>query len=233
MNCIAFIFARGGSKGLPGKNIKPLCGKPLLQYAIDVARQAPEITQIFVSTDCDDIARCARTSGAQVIKRPAELASDTAPEWAAWQHAIRYVQQHFGQFTTFVSLPATSPLRIADDVSHAIAKLHQSNADLCLAVTTANRNPYFNMVTRSATDQVQLVNTLANGVHRRQDAPAIFDITTVVYAAQPDFILQNNRLFDGVITSIEVPKQRAVDIDDIYDFMLAEAILRVEQDAEQ
>ena len=93
MSCIAFIFARGGSKGLPGKNIKPLCGKPLLHYAIDVAKQVPEISKVFVSTDCDDIANCARDAGAEVINRPAELASDTAPEWAAWQHAIRYVQQ--------------------------------------------------------------------------------------------------------------------------------------------
>ena len=232
MNCMAFIFARGGSKGLPGKNIKPLCGKPLLHYAIDVAKQVPGIQQIFVSTDSDDIAHCALAGGASVIARPAELASDTAPEWAAWQHAIRYVQQHYGNFNTFVSLPATSPLRIADDVQAAIKQLHQSNADLCLAVTPANRNPYFNMVTRSANDQVQLVSSLPDGIHRRQDAPAVFDITTVVYAARPEFILQQSQLFDGVITSIEVPKQRAVDIDDIYDFMLAEAILKVEQNAE-
>ena len=231
MSCIAFIFARGGSKGLPGKNIKPLFGKPLLHYAIDVAKQVPELSQVFVSTDCNDIANCARDGGAEVINRPAELATDTAPEWAAWQHAIRYVQQHVGSFDTFVSLPATSPLRIAADVSSAIVQLQQSNADLCLAVTAANRNPYFNMVVRDDSGKVGLVSTLPNGIHRRQDAPAVFDITTVVYAARPEFILQQQRLFDGIITSIEVPKQRAVDIDDIYDFMLAEAILKVEHNA--
>lgn len=232
MTCIAFIFARGGSKGLPGKNIKPLCGKPLLHYAIEIAKQVPVIEQIFVSTDNDDIARCALEGGASVITRRAELASDNAPEWAAWQHAIRYVQQQHSSFDTFVSLPATSPLRSAEDVTAAIQQLHQTNADLCLAVTPANRNPYFNMVTRANDGAVQLVSSLPHGVHRRQDAPAVFDITTVVYAAKPDFILQHTKLFDGVITSIEVPKQRAVDIDDIYDFMLAEAILKVEQDAE-
>lgn len=232
MTCIAFIFARGGSKGLPGKNIKPLCGKPLLHYAIEIAKQVPAIEQIFVSTDNDDIARCAIEIGASVIKRPAELASDNAPEWAAWQHAIRYVQQQHSSFETFVSLPATSPLRNAEDVTAAIKQLHQTNADLCLAVTPANRNPYFNMVKRSNDGAVHLVSSLPSDVHRRQDAPEVFDITTVVYAAKPDFILQHTSLFDGVITSIVVPKQRAVDIDDIYDFMLAEAILKVEQDAE-
>ena len=233
MTCVAFIFARGGSKGLPGKNIKPLCGKPLLHYAIDVAKQVRKVQHIFVSTDNDEIASCAVTGGAKVIIRPAELASDTAPEWAAWQHGIRYVQQQYGHFDTFVSLPATSPLRSAEDVDAAIRQLHQTKADLCLAVTPANRNPYFNMVTRDANGEVKLVSNLPDGVHRRQDAPAVFDITTVVYAAKPAFILQHSRLFDGVITSIEVPKQRAVDIDDIYDFMLAEAILKVEQDANE
>lgn len=231
MTCIAFIFARGGSKGLPGKNIKPLMGIPLLHYAINVAKQMPKIKKIYVSTDCDKIARCAIAGGAHVIKRPAELASDTAPEWAAWQHAIRYVQQHDGAFDIFISLPATSPLRIVEDVQNAIYQLEETNADLCLAVTPANRNPYFNMVTRSTCGQVQLVSCLPGGFDRRQDAPAVFDITTVVYVAKPDFILQKTRLFDGVITSVEVPKQRAVDIDDIYDFMLAEAIIKVEQDA--
>lgn len=232
MTCVAFIFARGGSKGLPGKNIKPLLGKPLLHYSIEVAKQVSEITRIFVSTDCDDIANSAIAAGATVIARPAELASDTAPEWAAWQHAIDYVRQQHGTFNTFVSLPATSPLRSAEDVSNAIKQLQQGDADLCLAVTPANRNPYFNMVTRGADGEVQLVSQLPNGVHRRQDAPAVYDITTVVYAARPDFIMQHNALFAGRITSIEVPKQRAVDIDDIYDFMLAEAILKVDQHVE-
>ena len=231
MSCVAFIFARGGSKGLPGKNIKPLLGKPLLHYSIEVAQQVADISRIFVSTDCDDIAKSAIAARATVINRPAELASDTAAEWAAWQHAIEHVRQHHGDFDTFVSLPATSPLRNKTDVRNAIAQLHQSSADLCLAVTPANRNPYFNMVTRGNDGQVKLVSSLPQGVHRRQDAPAVYDITTVVYAARPDFIMQNTALFSGNITSIEVPKQRAVDIDDIYDFMLAEAILKVEQHA--
>lgn len=231
MNSIAFIFARGGSKGLPGKNIKPLLGKPLIQYAIEVAQQTPEINTVYVSTDDNDIAQCAKMAGAEIIIRPPELATDQAPEWAAWQHAIGYVKKKKGNFDIFVSLPVTSPLRISEDVSRAIAQLKQSKADLCLAVTPANRNPYFNIVTRNKNNKVSLVNPLSTGVHRRQDAPVVFDITTVVYAAKVKFILQQQNLFSGDITSIEVPKERAVDIDDIYDFMLAENILKVLQNA--
>lgn len=225
MSVIAFVFARGGSKGLPGKNIKPLCGKPLLHYSIEVAKQITEISAVYVSTDCDDIAAAAKAGGALVIRRPAELATDTAAEWLAWQHAIRYVQQQGVQFDTFVSLPATSPLRAAKDVTTALIQLYSSKADICIGVTPAARNPYFNMVKPKGTDEVCLFINDQPAIKRRQDAPAAFDITTVVYAARVNYILENNALFAGKVTSVEVPKQRAVDIDDIYDFLFAESLL--------
>lgn len=226
MSVIAFVFARGGSKGLPGKNIKPLCGKPLLHYSIEVVQQIPEISKVYVSTDCDEIAAAAKAAGALVIRRPAELASDTAAEWLAWQHAIRYVQQQGVQFDTFVSLPATSPLRAAKDVTAALTRLHSSKADICIGVTPAARNPYFNMVKPKGSDEVCLFINDQPTIKRRQDAPVAFDITTVVYAARVNYILENNALFAGKVTSVEVPKQRAVDIDDIYDFLFAESLLK-------
>jgi N-acylneuraminate cytidylyltransferase len=225
LKVVAFIFARGGSKGLPQKNIKPLHGKPLIQYSIEVALATTGIERVFVSTDDSDIAAVARRSGAEVIDRPAELATDTSPEWLSWCHAIEYVRTTCTNFDIFVSLPATSPLRNESDVSSAILKLVEQKADICIAVTPANRSPYFNMVKQKCDGTVELVNIPESGVYRRQDAPEVFDITTVVYAAKADFILNNNALFDGKVTSILIPKERAVDIDDIYDFMLAEAIV--------
>lgn len=226
MSVIAFVFARGGSKGLPGKNIKPLCGKPLLHYSIEVAQQIPEISKAYVSTDCDEIAAAAKVAGAQIIRRPAELATDTAAEWLAWQHAITYVQQQGVQFDTFVSLPATSPLRATKDVTAALQQLQLSKADICIGVTPAARNPYFNMVKPKGSDEVCLFINDQPTIKRRQDAPVAFDITTVVYAARVNYILENNALFAGKVTSVEVPKQRAVDIDDIYDFLFAESLLK-------
>ena len=126
----------------------------------------------------------------------------------------------------FVSLPATSPLRSETDVSAAIKQLLDSDADICISVTPANRSPYFNMVKKNADGSVELVNSTPNSIFRRQDAPEVFDITTVVYTAKPCFVLKKNRLFDGKVTSVLIPKVRAVDIDDIYDFMLAEAIIK-------
>lgn len=226
MKNYAFIFARGGSKGLPGKNIKPLAGKPLLQYSIDTAVASPSIDKVFVSTDDTDIVKVAIESGAILIERPDELASDTSPEWLSWRHAIEWVQQNYGQFDGFISLPATSPLRGVVDVEAAIEQRVKVDADICISVTPASRSPYFNMVKHNQEGLVELVNKPESDVTRRQDAPEVFDITTVVYATTPQFVLNHYGLFSGKVTSVEVPKARAVDIDDIYDFRLAEAILQ-------
>lgn len=228
MKNFAFIFARGGSKGLRGKNIKLLAGKPLLQYSIDTALNSPSIDKVFVSTDDADIAQVAVNSGALLIKRPPELATDTSPEWLSWRHAVEWAEQHYGKFDGFVSLPATSPLRDIIDVEAALEQLIKAGADICISVTPANRSPYFNMIKKIDNDLIELVNKPTSDVNRRQDAPEVFDITTVVYATTPEFILKSYGLFSGTVTSIEVPKARAVDIDDIYDFKLAQAILQGE-----
>lgn len=225
MKNFAFIFARGGSKGLPGKNIRPLAGKPLLKYSIDTALASPSISHVFVSTDDPSIAEVAKASGATVIDRPAELATDTSPEWLAWRHAVDWAIVHHGHFDGFVSLPATSPLRSVADVEGALKKLRECDADICISVTPANRSPYFNMVKATTDGLVELVNKPEAAVDRRQDAPEVFDITTVVYATKPEFVLEHYGIFSGKVTSILVPKERAVDIDDIYDFKLAEAII--------
>lgn len=229
MKNFAFVFARGGSKGLSGKNIKPLAGKPLIQYSIETAKDCPSIDEVFVSTDDTAIADVARKAGAIIIERPAELASDTSPEWLSWRHAIEWVELHYGKFQYFVSLPATSPLRDVSDVEGAIAKLKSSLADICISITPASRSPYFNMVKVLDDETCQLVIKPEGAVTRRQDAPEVFDITTVVYVAETNFILNNYGLFSGKVTSITVPKARAVDIDDIYDFKLAEAILEARE----
>lgn len=225
MKNFAFVFARGGSKGLPGKNIKPLAGKPLLQYSVETALASPSIDKVFVSTDDADIADIAKRSGAILIDRPAELATDTSVEWLSWRHAIDWAIKYYGEFDGFVSLPATSPLRSVEDVEAAISQRWKVGADICISVSPASRSPYFNMVKGSQDGFVSLVNEPSSEVSRRQDAPEVFDITTVVYATTPEFVQKNLGLFSGKVTSIEVPKDRAVDIDDIYDFLLAEAIL--------
>ena len=225
MKSYAFIFARGNSKGLPGKNTKSLLGKPLIQYSIEVALQTSGIDKVFVSTEDDNIAKVSRLAGAIVIDRPVELAQDDSPEWQAWKHAIIWVKQRYGEFGEFVSLPATSPLRSVKDVESAMLKRSSIDADICIAITPASHNPYFNIVKLSSNNLIELVNKPISSISRRQDAPEVFDITTVVYVADVEFIMKNSNLFDGNVTSIDVPKHRAVDIDDIYDFNFVKSIL--------
>ena len=223
MAVVAFIFARGGSKGLPGKNIKPLAGKPLLAYSIETAKQVNEIDHVFVSTDDSDIANVAKQFGADVIERPEHLASDTSPEWLSWRHALDEMDRLEIEVDTFVSLPATSPLRSVGDVQACLAALEQ-NTDMVVTCTPASRSPYFNMVTRQDDGTTSLV--IDQGlVNRRQDAPVCYDLTTVAYVSRPEYIRSQMGVLAGKTKSVVVPKERAVDIDDIYDFMLAETIV--------
>lgn len=226
--CIAFIFARGGSKGLPGKNIKPLAGKPLIAWSIDAARACPGIETVIVSTDDPGIAVVARAHGAEVpFMRPEELAQDDSPEWLAWRHAIRWFQAERGAFDIFLSLPATSPFRAVADIEACLATLRDDPAtDIVITVRNAERSPYFNMVRHDERGYARLVIEPSGAVSRRQDAPRVDDITTVAYAARPAFILAADRLFDGRVRSVCVPAERALDIDTPYDFMLAECIAR-------
>ncbi|MBS9761729.1 MULTISPECIES: cytidylyltransferase domain-containing protein [Pseudomonas] len=219
----AFVFARGNSKGLPGKNIKLLGGKPLLARSIEVAKALPQISKVFVSTDCEAIASVARQYGAEVIERPDELATDHASEWHAWQHAIRYLESRGEHFDLFVSLPATSPLRSKEDVLRCLEAV-KAEVDVVVTVTEAARSPYFNMVVRDDEGLSSLV-CADRTFHRRQDAPKVYDMTTVAYVVRPEFVLQQEKLFAGTVSSVIVPRERAVDIDDIYDFKLAEIFL--------
>lgn len=222
MTIYAFIFARGGSKGLPGKNIKMLGGVPLIAHSIQLAKTMNSVQKVFVSTDCDQIAKVAADFSAEVIKRPDDLASDTAPEWLAWQHAIQEVRARGEVFDIFISLPATSPLRSRGDVESCIAELDDLT-DMVVTVTPAARSPYFNMLVRDEQGYSEVMLRSEN-VRRRQDAPVAYDMTTVAYVSRPDFILNNTGVFSGKVKSVVVPKERAIDIDDSFDFMVAEAL---------
>ncbi|MDO8877151.1 MAG: acylneuraminate cytidylyltransferase family protein [Pseudolabrys sp.] len=219
---VAFIFARGGSKGLPRKNLRLLAGKPLIVHAIEIGRALARVSKVIVSTDDAEIAAVAERAGALVpFMRPAELASDAAPEWLAWQHAIRQTRALGDAVDVFVSLPPTSPLRTPADVDCAIDLKLRSDADIVITVREAERNPYFNMVRAGADGALSLA--IEGQYHRRQDAPPIYDITTVAYVANADFILSAKRIFDGKVRAVEVPRERAIDIDTEYDMRIAEA----------
>lgn len=227
MDAVAFIFARGGSKGLPGKNVRPLAGKPLIGWAIEHARAVPRIRRIIVSTDSPEIAEVARGFGAETpFLRPAELARDDSPEWLAWRHALSFVQTEEGKLPqAMVSVPVTAPLRLPIDIENCLDVYARGGADMVITVTDAHRNPYFNMVRSLPDGTVGLVIPPENGVMRRQDAPAVFDMTTVAYVADPAFVMTRNGTFPGRVKAVHVPVERSIDIDTLLDFEMAEFLM--------
>jgi len=219
----AFVFARGGSKGLPKKNVLKIKGIPLLGHSINMAKSIPEVHAVYVSTDCHEIASIAREFGAIVIMRPSELATDLSPEWLSWQHAINVVNSQHVPFDCFLSLPTTSPLRSRKDVQNCLGAM-QSDVDMVIAVTPAQRNPWFNMVMFEADQQVSLVAGSGN-FGRRQDSPRCYDVTTVAYVAKPDFVLSAKNLWQGRVIGVVVPQERSIDIDSELDFAFARFLM--------
>jgi CMP-N-acetylneuraminic acid synthetase len=219
----AFIFARGGSKGLPRKNVLPIGGIPMLAHGIKIARSLREVDQVYVSTDCEEIASIARQYGAEVIDRPSELASDRASEWLAWQHAVDAVVQSIGSFDRFLSLPATAPLRKLEDVQACLNAL-QVGVDMVITMTPAHRSPWFNMVTTDADGRIRLVSG-DGAVKRRQDSQACFDMATVAYVSRPEFILKASSMWDGSVVGVEIPRERSIDIDNALDFAIARFLM--------
>jgi CMP-N-acetylneuraminic acid synthetase len=227
MKTPAFIFARGGSKGLPGKNIRPLGDKPLIAWSIQQALAVDRIDRVIVSTDSLEIASAARNFGAEVpFLRPAALATDESPEWLAWRHGLQYLKATNGAMPDLmVSVPATAPLRLSEDIENCLDEYEKGGADVVITITDAHRNPFFNMVKPNFDGTFDLVNTIESTITRRQDAPKVYDVTTVCYVANPRFIMENNSIFEGNVRAVYVPIERAIDIDTLLDFQIAETIL--------
>ena len=227
MRIVAFIFARGGSKGLPGKNIRSLQGKPLIAWSIEHALEVDRIDRVIVSTDSLEIASISRQYGADVpFIRPANLAMDNSPEWLSWRHGLEYLKENTGSIPELmVSLPATAPLRLAVDINSCIDEYEKGLADVVITVTDSHRNPYFNMVKENSDGTYGLVNAPPLTVKRRQDAPIVYDMATVCYVVNSEFIMSHDSIFEGRIGAVHVPTERAIDIDTLLDFQIAEALL--------
>jgi N,N'-diacetyl-8-epilegionaminate cytidylyltransferase len=234
LNIVAFIFARGGSKGVLHKNIRPVGGVPMIGRAIKVAQMIPRIKRIIISTDDDRIADVARAFGAEVpFTRPVELASDRAAELDAWRHAVSWVRNADGPdaIDVFVSLPATAPLRTTDDVERCIdALLEPPEADIVISVTQARRSPYFNMVRLDENGFARLAAETKGAPIRRQDAPKLYDMTTVAYVARPDFVMNCRGLFEGRVKAVTVDAHSAIDIDTEFDLAVADLVATKESE---
>lgn len=199
-------------------------GKPLIAWAIEQAHAVQGIRRVIVSTDSKEIGAVAAQYGAEVpFIRPSHLAKDNSPEWLSWRHALDFILNDEGSLPdAFVSVPVTAPLRKPVDIERCLERFSAGDADVVITVTDAHRNPYFNMVTVQSNGSVGLVIPHADGICRRQDAPAVFDMTTVAYVANPVFVMTHESVFSGNVKSVYVPTERSIDIDTLLDFEMAE-----------
>lgn len=230
MKAVGFIFARGGSKGLPKKNLQKIGGVSLVGRAVCHALGSGFLEKVVISSDDDEIIEEAVRHGAVCLfKRPDELASDSANEWDAWRHAVEYVMSNGDDFDLFVSVPVTSPLRISEDIDNAVKVYMSQSADVVITGSDAERNPYFNMVQEKAGGKVSLVCE-NSGIIRRQDAPPVYDMTTVAYVMSPDYIMNHDSIWSGNTFISKVPKDRCADIDNLIDLECARAVYALKPD---
>jgi N-acylneuraminate cytidylyltransferase len=218
---IATICARGGSKGLPGKNLRPFLGRPLIVHTIEQALACAEIDRVYVSTDCAAIAGIARSAGAEVpFLRPTELAQDSSAKLPVLAHLLTMIDCAEFSVSRVVDLQPTSPLRTAADIGQALAL--DPHAELVVSVAEAADNPYFNLVETGDGGYLHL--SKGKGSTRRQDAPNVYALNGSIYVWQPAALIRAavQGLWSAKAIPYVMPSWQSVDIDVLEDFEYAE-----------
>lgn len=227
MEILAIIPARGGSKRIKDKNIYPLAGKPLITYSLEQAQKASLVTRIVVSTDDANIKRVAQTAGVEVIDRPAEYATDTAPTLGVLQHTLNYLRETEKYLPDFVVLlQPTCPLRTAEDINAAIQlMIAHPTADTVVSVREAQETPYWMFFIKDSVLE-KLLDTSAT---RSQDLPKAYLLNGAVYVFTPQHILSGKKTV-GVLGMKNIPYimplARSHDIDTMDDMKKVEEFLR-------
>lgn len=224
---LGHIGARKGSKGVPGKNFRPICGKPLIDWSLDQLIAHPRVGAVVVSTDDEAIYDHAVAKGALAIGlRPAHLATDTAGKWGVWQHALGAAEPLLpAPVTAFLDLDCTSPLRWPEDISGALTLYDSEHPDLVMSCCEARKNPYFNLVEPDATGALHVSKPLPGGVVARQQAPVVYEHAASTYVVSPDYLRRSGGLWEGRVIPFLMPPERCVDIDSPFDFRLVEFLL--------
>jgi CMP-N-acetylneuraminic acid synthetase len=224
MTTIATVCARGGSRGVPGKNIRPLAGKPLIVHTIEQARACRSIDAVYVSTDDAVIAEVAKAAGAVVpFLRPAELATAEAPKVPVIRHLVEAVEKSGVRIARIIDLDPTSPLRDIADIE-ACLKLLTPATDVVITAYEAEKNPYFNMVELDDSGHAHLVKAPPSAVESRQAAPKVYAMNASIYVWHRHTLSKG--LWEGRAALHVMPRERSVDIDTPLDFKLVELLMR-------
>lgn len=224
-NVVAIIPARGGSRGIPRKNVRLLCGKPLIAYTIETALSSELVDRVVVSTEDEEIAEVSKKYGAEVIRRPGELAQDDTPSLPVYQHAIRHLEKMEDyRPEIIVILQPTSPLRIVEDIDRAIEGFLEAKYDSIVSVCEVEHPPHW-MYTLAG-NRLKPVMKDGENVTRRQDAPKVYRLNGAVYVTSREIIMKENRLLGRDTRAHIMPLERSIDIDTELDFKLADLLMK-------
>ncbi len=226
---LAVVPARGGSTGLPGKNIRPFAGMPLIAHSLLFAKLCQEIDRLIVSTDSEDIARVAQNFGrTELLRRPAELAKHDTPIWPVLRHALQCVEsEEHATYDYLLLLDPTSPARLPLDLQQALKRLQQQpEADGVVAVSKPTFNPIWHCVVEQEGWMTDLFES-ASRYQRRQDVPPVFRINGALYLWRTDFVrrVEDDWRGRGHHIMVEIPELRAMSIDSIEQFEQAEMLV--------
>ncbi|MEV8172876.1 acylneuraminate cytidylyltransferase family protein [Microbacterium sp. NPDC077486] len=224
---ICTITVRAGSKGVPGKNLRVVAGRPLFGHSVAQAVATGLFDEIVVSSDSEEILSQAPAFGATgVVRRPAEMATDTAGKVPAIAHAVRTTEERTGaRYDVCVDLDATSPLRTIDDIRDAVALFERAEPESLITGAEARRNPYFNLVEEQPDGTVAVSKTPDDAVLRRQDAPRCFDMNGSIYVWRRSSLLDDQVVFFPSTILFEMPAERSIDVDSEFDFRIVEWLM--------
>ncbi|WP_298556313.1 acylneuraminate cytidylyltransferase family protein [uncultured Algibacter sp.] len=228
MNILGIIPARGGSKTVPGKNIKLLAGKPLLQYTVDVAKASKHLTKLILSSDDDRIISIANQLKLEVpFKRPSDLAQDKSPTLPVIQHALNFYKDQGIYFDAVCLLQVTSPFKTTEFIDNAIKKFIESKADALVSVKKVpdEYNPHWTFKAND-NDCLELSTGEEKIISRRQDLPIAYHRDGIIYLTKTKVLLEQNSLYGKTLTYIESPLDSNINIDTFDDWNQAEDYLK-------
>lgn len=225
MNILIIIPARGGSKGIPGKNVKPLNGKPLIYYTIDAARNITDDAHICVSTDDDHIIEVVERYGLHVpFKRPEYLATDTASTYDVLLHAINYYEQKGENFDVIILLQVTSPFRTGKHIQEAL-ELYSNDIDMVVSVKETDSNPYY-VCFEEDKDGMLHISKGDGHYTRRQDCPAVYEYNGAIYIINPDSLKRMPLSKFTRKRKYLMDKKHSIDLDTMLDWQIAELVIK-------
>jgi len=227
MKILLTICARGGSKGVPGKNTMNIGGKPLIAHTIFQALKSSLTDDVVVSSDSEDILRISKYFDAPfTVRRPPELAIDSADKLEAIRHAVNLMESNLKKnYDIIIDLDPTSPLRNVEDIIAAFNLFKYSDAENLISASPARRSPYFNLVEVATSGYAKLSKPSGNRVIRRQESPKCYDMNASIYIWKRNFLMENKVVFGDKTILFEMPEERSIDLDSPLDLSIIKMLM--------